>query len=75
MSCEACALAQDDGNESYFFRWRNANIEVRGCRQHVGEVFAVLRAAVSVAPSSSAALCGDCGGRGGHFSNCRLSPT
>lgn len=42
MSCQDCENAQAT-DLSAFFRWRNANIEVRGCERHVSEIFAVLR--------------------------------
>lgn len=43
MSCEACSQAQQEPRFAYF-RWKNANVELRGCDQHLREVFAVLRA-------------------------------
>ena len=42
MSCEGCSEQQASGN-SAFFRWGNANLEVRGCEAHLKEVFGVLR--------------------------------
>lgn len=44
MSCEKCEEAQEKGN-AYYFRWKNANIAVLGCREHVKEIFDVLRKA------------------------------
>jgi hypothetical protein len=45
MSCDACEQFRESGYTT-FFRWRNANIEVRGCSTHLAEMFACLRAAV-----------------------------
>ena len=44
MSCEACTEKQNT-DKSAFYRWKNANIEVRGCEEHLLEVFAALNAA------------------------------
>lgn len=41
MSCIKCDEFQDD-NKTAFYRWKNANIEVRACREHMLEVFNVL---------------------------------
>ena len=41
MSCEKCEEMQN-GNSSAFYRWKNANIEVRGCEEHLREIFDVL---------------------------------
>jgi hypothetical protein len=43
MSCQACIDSQDGPQGSYYFRWKNANIELRGCREHITEVMDVLR--------------------------------
>ncbi len=45
MSCQQCDDFQDSTNGSYFFRWKQANIELRGCREHISEVMDVLRKA------------------------------
>lgn len=45
MSCTACEQFQKSDVTS-FFRWRTANIEVRGCKDHLAEVYACLRAAI-----------------------------
>ncbi len=42
MSCRAC---EDDPIQGTYFRWRNANIEIVGCKGHVKEVIDALRAA------------------------------
>ena len=42
MSCENCEKSQE-GDTSAFFRWKTANIEVRGCDEHLKEIFDVLR--------------------------------
>ncbi len=47
MSCIKCEDHQESGDGSYFFRWSNANIELRGCLQHITEVMDVLRKAQS----------------------------
>lgn len=41
MSCEKCNQFQASAMTSYY-RWKNANIEVRGCDEHLKEVFEVL---------------------------------
>jgi hypothetical protein len=41
MSCEKCNEMQD-GTMTSFYRWKNANIEIRGCDQHLREVFEAL---------------------------------
>lgn len=41
MSCKACDEAQDKNSISYY-RWSNANVELRGCDQHLGEIYYVL---------------------------------
>lgn len=47
MSCDACEKFQKAERTSYY-RWKNANIEVRACEQHLTEVFARLRDPVSL---------------------------
>ena len=44
MSCQDCDKLQDSNMTSYF-RWKNANIEIRGCKKHLKEVFEALRKA------------------------------
>ena len=46
MSCNNCEKAQDDerGLVAYY-RWKNANIAVTGCDEHLREVFDVLNKA------------------------------
>lgn len=41
MSCEDCSQ-QQRGPSSAFYRWRNANIEMRGCDVHLREAFHAL---------------------------------
>ena len=41
MGCKDCQIRQD-GTTSAFYRWDVANIEIRGCRKHIGEVMAAL---------------------------------
>ena len=41
MSCENCEKAQEEPNFAYY-RWKNANIEMRGCGEHLREVFDAL---------------------------------
>lgn len=43
MGCESCEIAQDKGVGIYYFRWKNANIEIVGCREHVQEITDALR--------------------------------
>lgn len=42
MSCEKCGQFQESEMTSYF-RWKNANIEIRACKEHLLEVFEVLK--------------------------------
>ena len=44
MSCQKCEDFRDKGYQS-FFRWKNANIEINGCPEHLREIFEVLREA------------------------------
>ena len=37
MSCEKCGKAQEKGRAAYF-RWKNANIALLGCKEHLKEV-------------------------------------
>ena len=41
MSCENCDKFQDTKLTSYY-RWKNANIEIRGCEKHLKEIFDIL---------------------------------
>ena len=41
MSCEKCAKFQESNMSSYY-RWGKANIEIRGCDEHLKEIFEVL---------------------------------
>lgn len=41
MSCKDCEDVQNSNMTSYY-RWKNANIEVRGCRVHLKEVYDAL---------------------------------
>lgn len=43
MSCQACEVAQNGPQGSYYFRWKNANIELKGCMEHIQEVMDMLR--------------------------------
>ena len=42
MSCEKCGKAQEKGRIAYF-RWKNANIALLGCEEHLREVIEWLR--------------------------------
>lgn len=42
MSCNACDLIQDEGDTKAYYRWKNANIEMNGCDEHLREVFDAL---------------------------------
>ena len=43
MSCAACEIAQDDMTGApYYYRWKDADIQIRGCAKHVEEVMTVL---------------------------------
>lgn len=41
MSCKQCSKFQD-GKWTSYFRWKNANIEVRACKEHMKEVYEAL---------------------------------
>lgn len=41
MSCENCNTIQEL-NETTFYRWKNANVEIRGCKEHLLEIFGIL---------------------------------
>ena len=41
MSCEDCDNAQGKGKITYY-RWKNGNIAISGCRKHVTEIIKVL---------------------------------
>ncbi len=41
MSCKGCREAQEKQG-AYYFRWKRANIEMRGCAKHISEVMDVL---------------------------------
>ena len=41
MTCEKCEAIQNSDLTS-FYRWKIANIEVRGCDEHLKEIFEVL---------------------------------
>lgn len=41
MACNDCEQKQD-GDTSAFYRWKAANIEMRGCDVHLREIFDVL---------------------------------
>lgn len=41
MSCEECEKIQNS-NLTSFYRWKTANIEIRGCDKHLKEIFEVL---------------------------------
>lgn len=42
MSCELCETEQEKTQRSAYYRWKNANIEVRGCDTHLREMFSAL---------------------------------
>lgn len=42
MSCEYCEIVQNNHWKGYFYRWKNANIAIMGCKEHVKEVMAAL---------------------------------
>lgn len=44
MSCKDCGDFQDSELTSYY-RWKTANIEIRGCRKHLREIFDALNKA------------------------------
>lgn len=46
MSCSACSDFQKKRPGSFFFRWKNANVEMLACKQHAMEIQAALRAAI-----------------------------
>lgn len=55
MSCEACDEAQGKP-ASAFYRWKNANVEIRGCDRHLKEIFDALNAAQAVSRLAEKAI-------------------
>ena len=41
MSCKKCEEAQVIGL-AFYYRWKNANVEMRGCKKHIMEIFNAL---------------------------------
>jgi hypothetical protein len=41
MSCQDCDEWQDSDKHAYY-RWKNANVEVRACNKHLIEIFDAL---------------------------------
>ena len=46
MTCEECEKAQDKGH-AYFYRWKNSNILLSGCKKHIGEIMKELNEKVN----------------------------
>jgi len=44
MSCKKCDEFQN-GYKTSYYRWKNANIEIRACEEHLKEVFEALHKA------------------------------
>lgn len=45
MSCNNCETKQEDITiGSAYYRWKNANVEMNGCNEHLREIFDVLNA-------------------------------
>ena len=48
MSCKACATIQEDvihdgiTSNIVYYRWKNANIAIVGCKEHVAEMIKFL---------------------------------
>jgi len=42
MSCEHCENHQEKTSLSAYYRWKKANVELRGCDEHLREIFDVL---------------------------------
>ena len=42
MSCNKCEVEQALGMETYI-RWKNANVLMSGCKEHLKEIIEVLR--------------------------------
>ncbi len=45
MSCEDCNLKNEGQAGIAYYRWKNANIAMMGCEQHLLEVFKALNKA------------------------------
>lgn len=41
MNCKKCSHAQETG-DVYYYKWKGALIEMKGCITHVMEIFAAL---------------------------------
>ena len=53
MSCDRC---ENNPIRGVYFRWKNANIEIVGCTDHIKEVMDALRAALAELPKTEEAL-------------------
>lgn len=58
MSCEKCERAKEE-NGRCFYRWKNANIEIIGCRPHLREVLEALNSVQRVVDERAMALLRD----------------
>lgn len=56
MSCKACETEVHANELGYGFRWKNANIRLHGCRQHIGEVIQALRDSLEAGPPEGATV-------------------
>lgn len=42
MGCDACDKMISNPEGIYYYRFKNANIAVMGCREHITELFSLL---------------------------------
>ena len=45
MSCKKCDEVHDENETVAYYRWKNANISMAGCDEHLREVFDALNEA------------------------------
>lgn len=61
MSCENCDTKQDDPNSGIaYYRWKNANIAIDGCKEHLLEIFDALSMAQANMREDDMKMCQDC---------------
>ncbi|KKN24670.1 hypothetical protein LCGC14_0892480 [marine sediment metagenome] len=42
MACKNCEKVQATLDNTAFYRWKNADVEIRACQKHLAEIFDVL---------------------------------
>ena len=61
MSCKNCNIKQDDPNSGMaYYRWKNANVAIDGCKEHLLEIFDALSEAQKFTREDDMKICQDC---------------